>query len=79
MTTFERRIQLRSSRVNHHSTSWIIFFPRWSQPKDLESICNLGMEKRVFTVSRTVSSCYRAKALLFPVVKHYIKVVRDRE
>lgn len=36
MRTFERRIQLRSSRVNHSSTGWVIFFPRWSQPKDLE-------------------------------------------
>lgn len=43
--TFKCRIQLRSSRVNHHSTGWIIFFPHWSQPKDLESICNLGIEK----------------------------------
>lgn len=43
--TSECRIQLCSSHVNHHSTGWIIFFPRWSQPKDLESIHNLGMEK----------------------------------
>lgn len=35
-----------------------------------------GNGKKVFTVSRMASSCYWAKALLFPVVIHYIKVVR---
>lgn len=46
--TFKCRIQSCSSHVNRHSTGWIIFFPRWSPPKDLESICNLGMEEKNF-------------------------------
>lgn len=75
--TFKCRIQL-CFQPRESPFHWLDHFLSLLEPaQGFREYVQPGNRKKLFTVSRMASSCYWAKALLFPVLIHYIKVVRD--